>query len=91
MTHITTLPPRSEVPVEETWDLESVYATPADWEAACAELTARLPALAAYRGRLAEGPATLLAFFDAYQDAGIMMGKIMTYAFLVASWLWRSG
>lgn len=85
MTDITTLPRRSEVPVEETWDLESVYATPADWEAACAELTARLPALAAYRGRLAEGPATLLAFLDAYQDAGILMGKIMTYASNAAS------
>ena len=28
MTDITTLPLRSEVPVEQTWDLESIYATP---------------------------------------------------------------
>ncbi len=80
MTKTTTLPPRSEVPVEETWDLESVYATPADWEAACAELAAGLPALAAYRGRLAEGPATLLAFLERFQAAGVLMGKIMVYA-----------
>ena len=44
MTHITTLPPRSDVPVEETWALESIYAAPTDWEAACAELAAGLPA-----------------------------------------------
>lgn len=80
MTDITALPPRDAVPVEETWDLESVYATPADWEAACAELTAELPALAAYRGRLAEGPATLLAYLERFQAAGVLMGKIMVYA-----------
>lgn len=80
MTDITALPPRDAVPVEETWDLESVYATPADWEAACAELTAELPALAAYRGRLAEGPAALLAYLERSQAAGVLMGKIMVYA-----------
>ncbi len=80
MTNITTLPLRNEVPVEQTWNLASVYATPADWEAACAELTVRLPELAAYRGRLAEGPATLLAFLERFQAAGVVMGKINTYA-----------
>lgn len=80
MTTITTLPLRSEVPVEQTWDLASVYATPADWEAACAELAAQLPQLAAFRGRLAEGPNTLLAFLEPMQDAGILLGKITIYA-----------
>jgi oligoendopeptidase F len=85
MTNITTLPLRSEVPVEQTWDLASVYNTPADWEAACAELKAQLPVLAAFRGRLAEGPATLLAFLEPMQAAGVLMGKIMVYAFNGAS------
>lgn len=80
MTDITTLPLRSQVPVEQTWDLASVYATPADWEAACAELKAQLPQLAAFRGRLAEGPATLLAFLEPMQVAGILLGKITIYA-----------
>jgi oligoendopeptidase F len=81
MTNMITLPLRSDVPVEQTWDLASVYATSADWEAACAELTAQLPVLAAFRGRLAEGPATLLAFLEPMQAAGVLMGKIMVYAF----------
>ncbi len=80
MTTITTLPLRSEIPVEQTWDLASVYATPADWDAACAELTAQLPQLAAFRGRLAEGPATLLAFLEPMQAAGVLLGKITIYA-----------
>jgi oligoendopeptidase F len=80
VTDITTLPLRSEIPVEQTWDLASVYATSADWEAACAELAGQLPRLAAFRGRLAEGPATLLAFLEPMQDAGILLGKITIYA-----------
>jgi oligoendopeptidase F len=85
MSNVTTLPLRGEVPVEQTWDLASVYATPADWDAACVELTAQLPQLTAFRGRLAEGPATLLALLEPMQEAGILMGKIMIYAFNGAS------
>lgn len=80
MTSLATLPPRSEVPVALTWDLASVYATPADWEAACTGVTAQLPALAAFRGHLAEGPAALLRFVTAYQDNAIVLGKILSYA-----------
>ena len=80
MTELTTLPQRSAVPLEQTWDLESIFATPADWEAACQELDGMLPGLAAYQGRLAEGPQTLLEFLELSQQAGILMGKIITYA-----------
>ncbi|MER2600092.1 MAG: oligoendopeptidase F [Caldilineales bacterium] len=80
MTSPTILPSRSEVPVELTWDLASVYATPAAWDAACTELNERLPVLTAFRGRLAEGPAALLSFVSAYQDSAILLGKILSYA-----------
>jgi oligoendopeptidase F len=33
---ITTVPPRAEVPVEETWALETVFATDDAWEEAFA-------------------------------------------------------
>ena len=56
----TTLPARSEVPLEETWALESVFTTPADWEAACKTLEGLLPSLSAYQGRLKYGPQFLL-------------------------------
>ncbi len=45
MTQTTTLPPRSQVPVEQTWDLESIFATPADWETACQQLQEMLDIL----------------------------------------------
>jgi oligoendopeptidase F len=80
MTEVHTLPLRSEVPVDHTWDLESVYPTPAAWEAAYRGVEARLPELSAYRGRLGDSPATLAAFLDAYQEAAIEMGKVNLYA-----------
>lgn len=80
MSETHTLPPRSAVPIEQTWALESIFATPADWEAGCRELEAMLPSLAAYKGRLAEGPQVLLECIALYEKAGILMGKIINYA-----------
>jgi oligoendopeptidase F len=80
MREVRTLPLRSDVPVEQTWDLASVYPTPEAWEAALRDVEGRLPALSAYRGRLGEGPRVLAAFLDAYQAAAIEMGKVNLYA-----------
>ena len=76
----TTLPPRSAVPVEQTWDLASIFPTPADWDAAGQALLDMLPSLAAYQGRLGQSPQVLLEFIQRYQEAGILIGKINTYA-----------
>jgi len=80
MSETISLPPRNAVPREETWDLESVFATPADWEAACEQLNGLLPDLAAFQGRLKEGPVVLLECIRKIEEAGILMGKIFTYA-----------
>ncbi len=80
MSSTTTLPSRSEVPVAETWDLASVFATPADWEAACKTLSDLLPSLAAYQGRLKDGPAVLLEAVQKLEEVGTLMGKIVVYA-----------
>ena len=81
MTEIATLPARSQVPAEQTWDLESVFASPADWEAACQRLYDMLPTLADYQGRLVLGPQIILEFLNLAQEAGILAGMIRAYAF----------
>jgi len=43
MTDTTSLPSRSDVPLEQTWELASVFATPKDWETACTQRTSMLP------------------------------------------------
>jgi oligoendopeptidase F len=80
MTTTTTLPSRSEVPLEQTWDLASIFATPIEWEAACTQLADRLPDLSAYQGHLGDSPHKLLDFIQLYQQAGTLMGKINVYA-----------
>jgi len=80
MTETTTLPTRAEVPLERTWNLDSIFPTPADWDAAGQTLTGLLPALSAYQGRLGQSPQVLLEFIQHYQDVAILVGKIGTYA-----------
>ncbi len=74
------LPIRSEIPVQETWALESIFPTPADWEAACKTLDDLLPLLSAYQGRLNESPQILLEAIQRLEEAGALLGKIVTYA-----------
>jgi len=80
MSNQTALPSRNEVPVEQTWDLASIFSTPADWEAACNQLSRLMPELSVYRGHLGENPLTLLQFIHLFQEAGTLMGKIGVYA-----------
>jgi oligoendopeptidase F len=56
-----TLPKRSELPLEDTWALETIYATPQHWEQAFLAHDASLGEIEAVRGTLADSPAALLA------------------------------
>ncbi len=79
MTESKTLPLRSQVPIDVTWNLESIFPTPEDWEAAGEEITEYIPQLAAYQGRL-KNPQTLLAYQQLAETAGILAGKYQNYA-----------
>lgn len=75
-----TLPTRSQADPARTWDVESVYANDTEWEAACARVRDALPALAAFQGRLGEGPAVLAEFLAASERAQREYSKIRIYA-----------
>ena len=57
---IRTLPLRSEVPHEETWNLESIYPNIAAWEKAYNAIENRLSEIEHFKGKLAQNPETLL-------------------------------
>ena len=80
MSKSLSLPPRSQAPIEETWDLESVYESHEDWEKACGELTNLLPKLSAYQGKIKQGPEKIHEFLEIAQKAGIIAGKVRNYA-----------
>ena len=54
-----TLPARSDVATGDTWDLTSLFACDADWEAALAAWEARIPEFDAFTGTLGSSPERL--------------------------------
>jgi oligoendopeptidase F len=80
-----TLPPRSEVPIEETWNLESIFPNVEAWEAAIKEAKAMLPGLAEFQGKLNEGAEILLACFEAVEKLLRLSMTIMMYGMLNSS------
>jgi oligoendopeptidase F len=76
----TAPPARSAIAKEFTWNAESVFPTPADWEAACEATLAQLPAITHFKGRLAEGAGVLADFMDTADALQRLVGKVFVYA-----------
>jgi len=78
----TTLPPRSEVPLEQTWNLENIFKSVDDWEKTKDEVLSALPPLEAYKGKLSEGPKVLGDFYELYERTLRKASKVMLYGML---------
>ncbi len=76
---------RSEIPQEETWNLESIFATVDLWEEAKSEILSSIPTLAEYKGKLAENPEKLGEFYEAYEKAYRLTLKVFVYGMLGSS------
>lgn len=70
---------RSEIPVEHTWDLDSVFASVADWEAAIEQVQAQVADLVTYQGRLHESATVFADFIEKMEAMRRLMGKIFVY------------
>ena len=79
---VTAVPPRADVPIEETWALETVFATDEAWEEAFDRSGERLRAVEAFRGHVADGSATLLAALRATDDLTEAVWKVLVFALL---------
>jgi oligoendopeptidase F len=82
MLDVTAVPTRDRVPLEERWDLESVFPDAAAWESAYRAAEARLPELDQFRGRLGASAATLLAGLRLLDDIGLAIERVNVFAFL---------
>ncbi|SDN20108.1 oligoendopeptidase F [Alkalicoccus daliensis] len=76
----TALPRREEIPVEKTWDLEDIFSTNEEWEAAFKELKEQIPAIASYQGKLGESGKTLFEALQKEDELSIKLGKLFVYA-----------
>jgi oligoendopeptidase F len=76
-----TLPARHQIPVQDTWDTNSVFPNDAAWEAACKDIQQRLPRLAGFQDRLGESPEVLLDWLSFSGETANLMEKIFFYAY----------
>ncbi|TAK12883.1 MAG: oligoendopeptidase F [Anaerolineae bacterium] len=76
----TAIRSRNEIPEDDTWDLESIYPTREAFEAAFKKTEAALADITAFKGRLAEGPDTLSAYFKTVERVVQDVGKIFVYS-----------
>src|SRR5258707_12218116 len=74
------VPHRTEVPVEFTWDLTTVYADDATWQQAVAGLEARLPEIAAAEGTIAHGADSLLRALKLGDEINVQLSQVFVYA-----------
>lgn len=74
------VPERAEIPVQFTWDAESVFPSEEAWEAAVDSVAARMDTLKAFRGRLADGPAVLADYLELAEELLRTAGKVGVYA-----------
>lgn len=76
------IPARADVPIEETWNLESIFPSIEAWQSTLEETQAMLPKLHPFQGKLHEGPATLLACQEIAEKIFRQAMKVLIYSSL---------
>ena len=71
---------RSEVPVQYTWDLRTLYPTDAAWLAAKKNIEGRIPALEKFKGTLGKSPASLADALTSIMAVNKDLDRLYTYA-----------
>jgi oligoendopeptidase F len=62
------LPKRSEVPVEQTWNLDDIFPTKEAWESELKEVASQVGSVTKFKGKLGEGARAFLACCAALEE-----------------------
>ncbi len=73
---------RSEVAVDDTWNLSAIFRTPEDWESAIGKIQARVPVLETLKGRVGDSSLNLLSALKVEEEIGELLSKVYAYAAL---------
>lgn len=74
------IPARSAIDKKYIWNAESIFATPEAWEAEVKSILEAIPAVKQFRGRIKEGPTTLLEAFKAVHEISSRVDQVYVYA-----------
>ena len=78
------IPARKDVPIEQTWNLELIFKTEADWEKAFEKLDQIYPQLEKeFKGKLNK-PEIVLSWFEKVQEANALLMRVTRYALMGA-------
>ena len=80
MSAANSIPPRSAVSIEQTWDAQSVYPQPADWHQHFEQMKSRVKEVAPYAGTLHQSPARLQEWMALYSELSRELNKLYWYA-----------
>ena len=77
---MSSVPERSDVAEEHTWDLTDLFADDEEWEATYAEVEERLEDLSAYEGQVVEDAETLQAVLELRESIMRDVANVAAYA-----------
>ncbi|WP_132058134.1 oligoendopeptidase F [Halorussus amylolyticus] len=77
---MSSVPERSEIDAEYKWDLESIYATDDEWEAAYDAVEEQIDELASYEGQATDDGETLLSVLELRDEVMREVSMIASYA-----------
>ena len=80
-----TLPKRADVPTEQTWSLETVFASESDWRVALEAVRSSAASIAAFKGRLAESGAVLFEALETSHKLGLAARVMGMYPSLLSA------
>jgi len=82
MSTVISLPPRSEVNVEDTWDLSKLFPNDDAWEASLTAFEKRLPGFDQFKGQLGNSAEDLAACLKYDSDTDRLGERLGNYAYL---------
>ncbi|SEL21746.1 oligoendopeptidase F [Haloferax larsenii] len=82
---MSSVPERSDIDEEYKWDLDSIYTSDEEWDAAYEEVVERIPELAAYEGHVTDDPETLLELLETMESVLREVSMVVSYANLRSS------
>jgi oligoendopeptidase F len=82
---MTSVQSRSEVPIEQKWNAESLFATPAAWQTEASAAPELIGSLARFKGHLGDSAQTLLEALQTQEQVLRRVGKVYMYAMMNAN------
>ena len=85
MTVTITVPDRADIPLEETWNAESVFENLDAWQAEFEAVSQEIPKFKDYEGKISQDPETLAEYWDFANKLSRRLMKLYFYGAMNAS------